>query len=156
MVKKFYDDRKIKLGGKFTCTHFCIDNYVNPVIAKILSAYTANSSTKQKLRNFADIPIVIKAVLQLEALNRPRAEDVTKHLFYVAQTAVCGDIFSAIERNSDQIDLGLQVEFQHLIIWRAVSGFDAARLEEPKPTWFATTHSYQEYDALQELLKSRF
>ena len=67
---------------------------------------------------------------QLEAPNRPHAEDVTKHLFHVRQTAVCGDTSSAIERNSDQIDLGLQVELQHLIIWRAVSGFDAARLEE--------------------------
>ena len=152
-VKKFYDDRKIKLGGRFICHHFYSDDGVNPAVIKVLKTHMTVSSVDQRLVNLPDLATVIEATLCMETTQRPRAEDLTKYLFHVAQKMIVGQVRSAIEKLSHQMNLGLQIELQRLAVWRNVSGLDANPLEVPGSSWFGTAHSHKDYEALQELLR---
>jgi len=148
-VTKFYEERKIKLGP-FICHHFHGNDGINPAVTKFLDKFATEPLSTESLRSLA---LVIKEILQIDPGARPKARVVTRRLFHLSQRNVLKTMYSILDSLLGSMDLDLQIEMQRLKIWGDTVGLTSKPYEIESSAWFASSHSYQDYQNIQGTLK---
>lgn len=145
-VQEFTKDRELKFGS-FILSSFFGHKETNPGVQRLLERCKQNLSGG--LRSLARI---VDKILQFDPDQRPSAADITRLLFHLTQQTRFSMIKSAFGSDVEQLDSDLEIELERARIWSKAVGLQTDSMTVLESTWFATNHSFKEYDNLQLLL----